>query len=182
MNSTLFTAVHRGGKLDMQRHRMLAAWAAGCARHVLGLFEAKNTNDKRPRTAILAARAWARGKAAAGASRAAALAAHGAARDAAGEPAHAAARAAGHAAATAHMARHAIHAAEYAVRAVRAAAGMGGGPAAADRERTWQRKKVPEEIRELVLTAFTVTRGKGEAHPDSVSAPQSRHRRNARHP
>jgi hypothetical protein len=91
-------------------HRSQALWAADCAERVLPLFEEQYPDDDRPRRAIEAARAWARGEIRVGEARTAALAAHAAARDAAAAgqlAASAAARAAGHAAATAHVASHA---------------------------------------------------------------------------
>lgn len=108
--------------LDEADRRSLALWAADCAERVLPLFEAQLPTDERPRKAIEAARAWARGEIGARVARAAAIAAHGAARAADEGAARAAARAAGHAAATAHMAAHARHAAAYAVKALAYAA------------------------------------------------------------
>lgn len=104
--------------LDKQEQRSLALWAADCAEHVLPFFEKRYPADDRPRKAIEAARAWARGEITCGAARAAAVAAHAAARAADEGAARAASRATGHAAATAHMAGHARHAAAYAVDAV----------------------------------------------------------------
>jgi hypothetical protein len=130
----------------------LAAWAAECAGHVLPLFQTRDRDDDRPRLAIEAARAWSRDEIRAGAARAAAAAAHAAARAASDGAAKKAARAAGHAAATAHMADHSLGAAHYAVRAVALAAAPDGA-AAADRERTWQRERLPAEVRELVVSA-----------------------------
>ncbi|MPY67121.1 hypothetical protein F8S09_10520 [Deinococcus sp. SDU3-2] len=98
-------------------HRALALAAADEAEQVLPLFEAACPTDSRPREAIEAARAWARGEITVPVARAAAFAAHAAAREGPGEAAKAAARAAGHAAATAHVPAHAPHAAAYARRA-----------------------------------------------------------------
>lgn len=109
--------------------RARALWAADCAEHVLRIFETRYLKDARPRAAIAAARAWARGEIRTGVARTAALAAHAAARDATNTAAVASARAAAHAAATAHMIGHATHAAMYAVKA----AGRD-----ATRERAWQ--------------------------------------------
>ena len=133
--------VERTKRLDEQNHRSLALWAADCAEHVLPFFEKNHPQDDRPRKALEAGRAWARGEMACGAARAAALAAHAAAREANHAPARAAARAAGHAAATAHMAGHASHAAAYAVKAA-AVAG-----AASATERNWQRRRLPKHLR-----------------------------------
>ena len=133
--------VEHAKRLDERDHRSLALWAADCAEHVLPFFEKNHPQDARPRKALEAGRAWARGEIACGAARAAALAAHAAAREANHAPARAAARAAGHAAATAHMAGHASHAAAYAVKAA-AVAG-----AASATERNWQRRRLPKHLR-----------------------------------
>jgi hypothetical protein len=103
---------------DQAERQSLALQAAECAEHVLPLFEQNCPRDDRPRRAIEAARAWARGEIAVGAARAAAFAAHAAARSTADLAARAAARAAGHAAATAHVAGHARAAGAYAQKAI----------------------------------------------------------------
>lgn len=74
----------------------------------------------------------------------------GAARDLRGAPRRAA-YAAGQAAVVAHVAAHELGAAAYAVTAVRAAAPAGEGEAAGRAECRWQRTRLPEAIRELVL-------------------------------
>jgi hypothetical protein len=114
-------------KVSKADQRLLAFWAAHCAEHVLSIFEATCPDDDRPRRAIEAARAWARGEIRCGSSarkggwgaRATALASHDAARAVPKEfpEAIAAARAAGHAAAVAHSAGHAKGAALYALKA-----------------------------------------------------------------
>ena len=106
-------------------HRSLALSAADCAERVLPFFEKECLGDGRPRKAIEAARAWARGEIKISEARAAAFAAHAAARDTNHSAARAAARAAGHAAATAHVAGHAQHAANYAAAAAEAAGIIG---------------------------------------------------------
>lgn len=155
MRDMRFKAAHRGGPLELRRHRLLALWAADCAEHVLPLFEAQHPQDDRPRRAIETARVWARGEVSVGVARAASVAAHAAARAAADAAAQAAARAAGHAVATAHMADHAPGAAAYALKAVRTSGGAPDGSAVAERERAWQHARLPEEIRDLVLTGGT---------------------------
>ena len=115
--------------VDEQDHRALALWAADCAERVLPCFEAKYPRDDRPRKAVEAARAWARGEMAVSEARAAAFAAHAAARDAEDPAARAAARAAGHAAATAHVAGHARHASAYAATAAALSASVPRPPA-----------------------------------------------------
>jgi len=148
-----FVAVHRGGSLDVARHRLLASWAADCAEHVFPLFSRRYPEDDRPRFAIEAARAWSRGEITVGAARAASSGAHAAARGASEGEARAAARACGHAVATAHMADHSLGAAAYAVRAAKSASPTCDAQTTVDRERRWQREHLPEAVRELVLSA-----------------------------
>jgi hypothetical protein len=50
------------GTLTDTDHRLLALWAAECADHVLRFFEDAQPSDGRPRDAVGAARAWARGE------------------------------------------------------------------------------------------------------------------------
>lgn len=104
-------------KITEDDHKLLAIWAADCAKHVLSLFENNHPSDERPRKAIAAVYIWVKGKIKTGEARKFALAAHAAAREAKNPDATAAARAAGHAAATVHVACHAPHAAAYAVKA-----------------------------------------------------------------
>lgn len=147
MLDTRFIAVHKGGLLDLQRHRLLALWAADCAERVLSHYEAASADD-RPRRAIEAARGWGRGELPTGAAQASAVAAHRAAREVGDPAAVAAARAAGHAAATAHIADHAPGSAMHALRAL-AAADLNQDP-----ERAWQLAQLPEAIRELVVAVL----------------------------
>lgn len=145
-----FVTVRRGGSLTDPDHRLLALWAAECAEHVLGLFEAARPGDDRPRAAIEAARAWTRGELAMMRTRAAGGHAMGAARDLRGAPRHAA-YAAGQAAVVAHVAAHELGAAAYAIKAARAAAPAGEAGAAGRAECRWQRDRLPAGIRQLVL-------------------------------
>jgi len=101
----------------MQKHRAAALHAADSAESVLAYFEERHPQDARPRRAIEAAQAWARGDLAMADARVATFAAHAAARDASHRSACFAARAAGHAAATAHVAAHAPYAYTYATKA-----------------------------------------------------------------
>ena len=148
-----FVAIHRGGPLDLTRHRLLAGWAADCAEHVLPLFAHEHPDDDRPRLAIEAARAWSRGEITVGEARAAAVRAHAAARDASEDEARAVARASGHAVATAHMADHSLGAAAYAFRAAKLASSTHDAEMAGHREHQWQREHLPEVVRELVVSA-----------------------------
>jgi hypothetical protein len=83
-------------------------------------------------------------------ARSAAGHANAAARHLKGAPRHAA-FAAGQAAAVAHVAAHELGAAAYAIKAVRAAAPDGQGESAGRLECQWQRDRLPDAIRELVL-------------------------------
>lgn len=154
MRDKRYIAVHRGGPLSLQRHRLLALWAADCAERVLPLFSQQQPTDQRPEQAIAVARAWARGEATVGQARSASVAAHAAAREAGDAAAQYAARATGHAVATAHMADHAPGAAMYAIRAVRATMPKAESETAVTQEHQWQIEQLPEEIRELVLSTF----------------------------
>ena len=143
--------LRRGGTLTDADHHLLALWAADCAERVLHLFEKALPHDKRPRRAIEVARAWSRGEMTMMQARAASVASHAAARAATGA-ARDAARAAGHAVAVAHIATHELGGAAYAIRAVRAAAKDDAQREKAHRaELRWQRRKLPRNIRALVL-------------------------------
>jgi len=52
------------------------------------------------------------------------------------------------------MTEHALGAAAYAVRAVRLASPTDDAEAAGDRERRWQLERLPEAVRELVVSAL----------------------------
>ena len=142
--------IRRGGTLTDDDHRLLALWAAACAEHVLDLFESALPEDPRPREAVEAARAWARGEL--GMMQARALGGHamGAARELRGAPRWAA-YAAGQAGCVAHVAAHDLGAAAYAIKAARAAAPEEQSMEAGRRERQWQRDRLAVPVRELVL-------------------------------
>jgi hypothetical protein len=151
--------VGRRPRLDESDRRSLVRWAADCAEHVLLFFEERHPEDGRPRTAVEAGRAWARGELAIAEVRAAASAAHAAARTAADAASHAAARAAGHAAAAAHVVGHAAHAATYAATAAAVAVEDAPGSsvdapdAATARECAWQLQQLPEHLRPVIFPA-----------------------------
>ena len=48
--------------IERQKHKTLVLWSIECAERVLPIFEEKYPHDKRPRKAIEAAKAWARGE------------------------------------------------------------------------------------------------------------------------
>ena len=146
-----FVTIRRGGTLEDSQHRLLAAWAADCAEHVLDYFCLQHPGDDRPQRAIEQARAWSLGEISMTQAREAAYAAHDAAIMATGA-ARESARAAGHAVATAHMADHELGAAAYAIRAVRAASSTDTRDNAGRIECQWQRERLPDAIRALVLS------------------------------
>ncbi|GAA4828517.1 hypothetical protein GCM10023201_14710 [Actinomycetospora corticicola] len=143
--------IHRGGTLTDEDHHLLALWAATCAEHVVGLFEAVRPDDARPREAIEAVRAWVRGELRMMESRALGGHAMGAARDLSGA-ARFAAYAAGQAGAVAHVAEHDLGAAAYAIKAVRESVAADEREDAGRQECAWQRAQLPEAVRELVLS------------------------------
>ncbi len=145
-----FITVRRGGTLQDSDHHLLAIWAAECAEHVLHFFEEARPDDGRPRRAIELARAWSRGEIPMTQAHNYAFVANAAAREASGA-AKLAALAAGQAVAVAHVAAHELGAAAYAIRAAREAAPEGRADEAGRRECEWQRMRLPEEIRALVL-------------------------------
>ena len=142
--------IRRGGTLTDADHHLLALWAALCAEHVLASFESARPGDLRPRQAIEHARAWVRGEIPMMQARAAGGHAMGAARELTGAARHAA-HAAGQAGAVAHVAAHDLGAAAYAIKAARASVSLGEREAAGRLECRWQRDRLPEAIRELVL-------------------------------
>ena len=142
--------LRRGGTLTDPDHHLLALWAASCAAHVLHLFESERPEDPRPREAVEQVRAWVLGEVGMMRARAAGGHAMGAARELRG-PARYAAYAAGQAACVAHVAAHDLGAAAYAIKAVQAAAPVGGRDAAGRLECRWQRDQLPPAVRDLVL-------------------------------
>ena len=102
--------------------RIVAMWAADCAEHVLGLFEAEAPDDDRPRDAIARARAFGRGELGAAEEIRRRFVAGRAAQSVTSPAAVAAARSAAQASGVAHMGAHALGAAAYAVKAAAAAA------------------------------------------------------------
>jgi hypothetical protein len=145
-----FSTIRRGGTLTDSDHWLLALWAAVCAEHVLHFFEAVQPSDPRPREAIEQVRAWTRGEIKMSQSRAAGGHAMAAARELSGS-ARFAAFAAGQAAVVAHVAAHELGAAAYAIKAVRASVSGPEGERAGRLECRWQRERLPDAIRELVL-------------------------------
>ena len=135
----MYTVIKKGGAMDfgtddvpisnmlksqlaLLDHKTASLWATACAEHVLPLFEAVYPQDQRPRSALEAGRAWAKGKLSMFEARKAAFASHDAARKAKEEghlEACDVAKSCGHACATAHVKDHALPAATYAIRAAK---------------------------------------------------------------
>ncbi len=104
--------------LSVDDRRLVAAWAADCAEHVLVIYENAAPGDTRVRAAIAQTRSFATGDLGVGdAIRRRGGEAGAAARDAPSPAARAAAYAAEQAAAVAHMGAHALGAAGYAAKA-----------------------------------------------------------------
>jgi hypothetical protein len=105
--------------IEKQKHRTLVLWTIDCAERVLPIFENKYPQDKRPRKAIEAAKAWAQGKIKMPVAKKAAHATHNAATAVVEEDpaACAAARAMGHVVGTVHVETHAIGLVMYGITA-----------------------------------------------------------------
>lgn len=142
--------IRRGGTLTDEHHRLLAEWALACAEHVLPLFEQHHPDDSRPRDALEIGHAWVRGEARMRDAHQAAFVANAAARGRP-DPVRFAALSAGQAVAVAHVAAHDLGAAAYAIRAVGASVPPDAADVARAQERQWQRERLPQPVRELVL-------------------------------
>jgi hypothetical protein len=125
--------------------RLVAAWAADCAKRVLHLFEAEAPHDDRPRALIDRARAFARGELRTGEGIRRRFAGGVGAHDVTAPAAMAAARAAGQAAAVCHMGAHALGAAAYAADAAGLADPDRTG--AVEDEVRWQLDHMSAEVR-----------------------------------
>ncbi|MEI8086149.1 MAG: putative immunity protein [Paludibacter sp.] len=145
MRDKRFVAEHRGGPLKKEQHYQLIELACVYVENVLPLFG--ETIDERLINTLTVARAWKQGKATVSDARKAALDAISVARESSNPAAIAVARAVGHAVATAHVADHSLVAAWYALKAVKSAG------KSIDNEREWQDEQLPNEIRELFLSA-----------------------------
>ncbi|WP_354569535.1 putative immunity protein [Glaciihabitans sp. UYNi722] len=125
--------------------RVVAMWAADCADRALGLFEAEDPEDDRPRDAIARTRSFGRGELGAAGEIRRRFVAGRAARSVTDPAAVAAARAAAQASGVAHMGAHALGAAAYAAKA--AALTTPERPDAVDDEIRWQLQHMSAEAR-----------------------------------
>ncbi|HUU77860.1 MAG TPA: Imm5 family immunity protein [candidate division Zixibacteria bacterium] len=105
--------------IEKQKHMTLVLWTIECAKSVLPIFEEKYPNDKRPREAVEAAKAWAYGEIKMPVAKKAAHATHNAATAVSKEnpSACAAARAMGHVIGTIHVETHAMGFVMYSITA-----------------------------------------------------------------
>lgn len=125
--------------------RLVAAWAADCVEHVLGLFEAEAPNDDRPRTLIARTRAFARGELNTADEIRRRFAGGVGVGELRSPAAKAVARAAGQAVAVCHMGAHALSAAACAAQAVSLASP--DRPEAVEDEIHWQLGGMSPEVR-----------------------------------
>ena len=130
--------------------RVVAAWAADCAEHVLAIFETDAPDDGRPRALVARTRAFARGELSTAGEIRRRFAGGVGSGDVTAPAAAAAARAAGQAAAVCHMGAHALGAAAYAARA----AGLADPdrPEAVEEEIRWQLDHMSAEVRDALRT------------------------------
>ena len=136
--------------------RVVAAWAADCAEHVLALFRSEAPDDDRPRALIERTRAFARGELSTAEGIRRRFEGGVGASEVRSPAAAAAARAAGQAAAVCHMGAHGLGAAAYAARA----AGLADPdhPGAGEGEIRWQLDHLPEAARDALRTLPPVGR------------------------
>ncbi len=144
-------------KYGKQEQRLMATWAADCAKRVLPFFEKVYPKDDRPRKAIETCRKWVRtGMFKMADIRGASLAAHAAAREAKENNAACfAARAAGQVVATAHVPQHAYGGACYALKAI-AAANPINAEAKIATERNWQSLHLPKNLRQEIMSRIII--------------------------
>ena len=145
MRDKRFIAEHRGGPLKKEQHYQLMKLACLYSEHLLPLLGEKV--DERLIHALRVASDWTEGKASVGDARKASLDAIAVARESTDPTEIAIARAVGHTVATAHMADHSMGAGYYGLKAVKSAG------KSVEEERKWQDEQLPEDLRELFLSA-----------------------------
>ncbi len=145
MRDIRFVAEHRGGPLTKQQHYLLMAWAVRCAEHVLPYYS--QPIDPRISNALKVAKDWPMDKATVGDAMKAARSILVLARELSDPTIILVARCIGQAVSTAHMADHSLGAAWYALKAVKSVG------CSVEAELIWQNKQLPNQIKELVLSA-----------------------------
>ena len=152
--------------LSEDDRRLLAAWAADCAEHVLDVFECEAPGDPRPRDLIARARGFARGELDTAAEIRRRFKGGVGADEPLSPAAAAAARSAGQAAAVCHMGAHALGAAAYAVRAATLARPESRGP-----EIAWQLGNLtPDERAALQALPRVGTNASGPLGPGLLAS------------
>lgn len=148
-------------KYSKSDQKLLAIWAADCAKRVLPFFEKMYPEDDRPRKAIEVLRRWIKtGVFQMAEIREASLAAHAAARNAqASSVACFAARAAGQAVATAHVAQHAYGSSYYSLKAIIADNPL-DSEIKATQEYNWQSGHLNEELRQEIMGRIIISQNK----------------------
>lgn len=94
--------------IQLQNHRTLVMWALDCAKVTLEQFEAKYSDERRPRTCLELCEAWARGKIKMPIAKRAILDSHAVAKEINDNEYGALCHAIGHAGATVHVETHAL--------------------------------------------------------------------------
>ncbi len=94
--------------IELQNHRTLVMWALDCAKFPLEQFEAKYSDELRPRTCLELCEAWARGKIKMPIAKQAILDSHAVAKEINDSEYGALCHAIGHAGATVHVETHAL--------------------------------------------------------------------------
>ena len=147
--------------LSAADRRVVAAWAADCAEHVLVLFHAEAPDDVRPDALIARTRAFARGELRTADEIRRRFDGGVGAGDVCGPTALAAARAAGQAVAVCHQGAHALGAAAYAAHA----AGLAdpSRPGAVEEEIRWQLEHISAPARSALRSLPPV--GENSAGP-----------------
>jgi hypothetical protein len=149
--------------------RLVAAWAADCAEHVVGVFEARVPDDDRPRALIARTRAYARGDLGTADQIRRRFTGGVPAAEVKDPAAAAAARAAGQAVAVCHMGAHALGAAAYAVRAVDLA--NPDRPGTVEEEIHWHLGHMSADVRTALRTLPMVgTNSAGPLGPGLLSS------------
>lgn len=94
--------------IQLQNHRTLVMWALDCAKLTLEQFEAKYSDERRPRTCLELCETWARGKVKMPIAKQAILDSHAVAKEIDDREYGALCHAIGHAGASVHVETHAI--------------------------------------------------------------------------
>jgi hypothetical protein len=145
MRDNRFIAIHMGGQLSMERHKLLIQWAINCVEHGIEILKLKEI-DERALKAIEIAKKWEKGNSTVGEARKAAFSAHDAARECVDKSKQAIIRACGHATATAHMADHSLQAIAYVLKGLK----FSKTEMEIEKEIDWQLNIADDQIKDLI--------------------------------